>query len=442
MKFHLISLGCPKNTADSEQFVSRLISRGWVWAPDPLGSDILLLNTCGFIKEAKEESLGKIMELLFLKKKRPNLRVVAFGCLLKRYYGEIKNDIPELDFVFDFATEENLLELEKRFSYKPSNIVIQPRVQSVKCSSEGELGRFFTPRHYGFLKIAEGCDNRCAYCAIPDIRGAFRSRPVEDLVLESEKMAISGVREIIVVAQDTTNFGNDIEGRCLLPELVKEVGKIKGIKWIRLQYLHPKRLKPDLIENVFSAPKVLPYFDIPIQHASTKMLKLMNRGVTKEEITQLLKIIRKQFPESVIRSTFIVGFPGEKEEDFEELTDFIEENRIDRLGAFPYSKEEKTPAASMKGNVPKNEKIRRLDELMTLQQMLIIERNHSLVGKEFTVVVDRVEGKKAFGRTFGDAPEVDNLIGLDYDKTFKPGDFISARILKAEAYDLLAERIK
>ncbi|MBF0545488.1 MAG: 30S ribosomal protein S12 methylthiotransferase RimO [Candidatus Riflebacteria bacterium] len=433
MKFHLISLGCPKNTVDSEKLIGNLVSRGLVFSQNIADSELLLINTCGFIKDAKEESLGKIMEVLQLKKDNPKLKVIAFGCLIKRYFDTIKAEIPEIDHVFTFFTGSEL-----------DDFIKKPKKAKEVDSQEicGSSIRHLTPPHFGFLKIAEGCDNRCAYCAIPNIRGPFKSHPINKLLLETQNLVDSGAREIILIAQDTTNYGRDIAQKSLLPDLIKEISTFSAIKWIRLQYLHPKRLSPSVIDELFSIPKVLPYFDIPIQHVSDRLLTLMNRGVTKTHLSKLISHIRKNFSEGIIRTTIIIGFPGETRSDFDELISFIERRPFDRLGAFPYSSEEGTTAAKIHPKVPRNIKKERLDELMTLQGLIASERNQKLVGKTFELIVDSVEKDIIHGRTYGDSPEIDLGTSLPNDKQSKPGDFIKVKITAADSYDLTAEKVE
>jgi ribosomal protein S12 methylthiotransferase len=430
MKFSLVSLGCNKNTADSEKLAKRLIGHHLVWTNTLADADLVLLNTCGFIKDAKMESLGRMMELIRMKKTNPALKVGAFGCLIKRYHQEIVEKFPELDFLFDFAGPKEIAALVRDLKL--------PR--SLRSNVGGPSPRrLLTPSHYGYLKISEGCDNRCAYCAIPDIRGRFQSFPRAHLVAEARKMAEDGVRELIVVAQDTTNYGRDIPGNGDLLRLVEEIASLRVFPWIRLQYLHPRRLSEEFLEELFRLPTVLPYFDIPFQHVSDHILEKMNRGVTGEYLRHLVSFIRKRFPRAIIRSTFIVGFPGETVDDFEELTDFLDEYPLDRVGAFSYSTEEGTPAEKFRPKVPIREKSRRLDELMTLQQVICLERNRKLLGKTIEVIIDEVFPDHANGRSVGDAPEVDNHFLIRYDKPLCPGQIVRVKITQTDAYDFEAE---
>ncbi|HNV68280.1 MAG TPA: 30S ribosomal protein S12 methylthiotransferase RimO [Candidatus Ozemobacteraceae bacterium] len=440
MKFHLVSLGCPKNLVDSEGVAADLHRLGWTYTDQPQAADLLFVNTCGFIQEAKEESLAMIMKMLEWKQEKPQLKVCAFGCLVKRYHEEIARDIPELDHLFDFHSLPHLREwLHQAF---PSLSRQRGRIPHEQTSTERErTHRLFTAPHVGYLKISEGCSNRCTYCAIPGIRGDFRSKPLDAVLADATHLVETGAREIIVVAQDTTRYGTDLPGSNHLPELLQKLSNLPRVRWIRLQYLHPARLSEPVIEQLFSIPKVLPYFDIPFQHVADELLERMNRGVTQDHLENLVRVIRRLFPESVLRSTFIVGFPGETQTHFEQLLEFIEDLPFDRIGAFPYSPEDGTPASRLRPRVPKKVARERLDELMTLQQMLINERNQSWVGKTLEVIVDRLEEGRAHGRTFGDAPEVDNEVHFDVSKRVAPGDFLRVKLTSADAYDFEGELI-
>ncbi len=428
MKFHLISLGCSKNTADSEAIANKFSRFGWQWSQSPENADLLLINTCGFIKDAKEQSIMTILKALELKNSSPMLKVAAFGCLIKRYHSEIRLQIPELDYLFEFLSDDNI---EFLCNLKPGGRKIE--------RDYNKSWRFFTPPHIGILKIAEGCSNRCSYCAIPSIRGPFFSRPETEILDDANRLAASGAKELSVVAQDTTRYGTDKKGFCLLPDLVKKLSAIEGIKWIRLHYMHPRGLSTELIDQLYQIPKVVPYFDIPFQHFSDRMLRLMNRHTSPEQIVTIIRHIRKKYRSAAIRTTFIVGFPGENDEDFNELIEFIEKYPIDRVGAFAYSTEEGTSAAKIIPKIPNNVKQSRLDQLMTLQQLLIEERNRKLIGKKVDVMIDSVEDGRAFGRTAWDAYEVDNRTIIESKKKLNPGQFLKCKITQADAYDFKAE---
>lgn len=431
MKFHIISLGCTKNTADSEKIAGMLAQSGFTWTDTPQESDLLLINTCGFINDAKEQSLGVIMESVSLKNNLPagrTLKVAVFGCLVKRYYSEIKSHIPEIDYLFDFFNEKNFRELTSLNKQTGASCV--------------NPGRFFTPPHIGILKIAEGCDNRCSYCAIPNIRGPFVSLDEESILENAQKLAESGAKELSVVAQDITRYGTDKGKECTLPSLVKKLSKIKGIDWIRLHYMHPRGLTVKLIDELYSIDKVLPYFDIPLQHVSPRLIEAMNRHTTLAHMIEILTHIRSAYPHGAIRTTFIVGFPSETPSDFNKLISFIEDYPLDRVGAFMYSAEEGTPAYDFARKVSHKVKQSRLDRLMTAQQLIIEEQNKRLVGQVVDVIVDSVEDGNAKCRTKFDAYEVDNSTTIHNCASLKPGQFVKAKITKADAYDFTAELIR
>ncbi len=431
MKFHIISLGCSKNTADSEHLANEFKATGWEWAKEAEKSDLILINTCGFINDAKEESLRNIMEAINIKKKLPNIKLAVFGCLIKRYHKEIEEQIPEIDYLFDFLTPKEVSKLCKLAG------------KTYKEPDYSNNSRFFNPKHIGILKIGEGCNNRCAYCAIPYIRGNYYSYKESDIIKDCENLVSSGAKEISVVAQDITRYGTDKDGICRLPSLLKKISKIEGVEWIRLHYMHPRGLTTKLIDDIFSIDKVLPYFDIPFQHISAKLIKAMNRHTTPEHMISLIKHIRANYPNGIIRTTFIVGFPGEQKRDFDKLINFIEEYPLDRVGAFMYSPEENTPAYSMPHKVRETTKQSRLDQLMTLQQLIIEERNKKLIGNEISVIIDEVsKNETATGRTIYDAYEVDNITTIEKARGVKPGDIIKVRITDADAYDFKAEIIK
>lgn len=427
MKFHLLSLGCSKNTADSEFIANRFASSGWVWTAQPDSADLIMINTCGFINDAKEESLARIMDILKLKEARPGIQVCVFGCLVKRYHQEIKGEIPEIDHLFEFLSEEQL-----------NSLIALNRAEKL-TPDYSQSWRFFTPLHIGILKIAEGCSNKCSYCAIPSIRGPFFSRPQAEIIADARQLANSGAREISIVAQDITRYGTDFSNKCELPKLVRALAKIDGISWLRLHYMHPRGLTTDLIDDLFTIDKVLPYFDIPLQHISGRMLDLMNRQTTPKHMIGLIEHIRQNFPESSIRTTFIVGFPGEKKRDFDKLISFIEEYPLDRVGAFAYSEEDGTPAANMNPQVRPSTRQARLDQLMTLQQLVVGEQNQQLKGKVVKVIVDEILADRVLARTTGDAYEVDNTTTIMGKHSLKPGEVIEVRIVAADSYDFTAE---
>ncbi len=427
MKFHLISLGCTKNTADSERIAGHFAAAGWTWAEKADQADLILINTCGFIKDAKEESLATIMQTLKIKDNHPEVQVCVFGCLVKRYRAEMQSEIPEIDHLFEFLSEDQL------------NMLASLNSQARVTPDYSQSWRFFTPPHIGILKIAEGCSNRCSYCAIPGIRGPFYSRPKAEIIEDARKLAASGAKEISIVAQDITRYGTDTSGRCTLPALVRELSSITDVEWLRLHYMHPRGLTPQLIDELYSTPKVLPYFDIPFQHISKRILDAMNRHTTPEHLISLIKHIRSHFPGGTIRTTFIVGFPGEQKRDFDRLINFIEEYPLDRVGAFAYSEEEGTPAEKLRPQVRPSTRQNRLDQLMTLQQLVVGEQNQRLVNRSVKVIVDEVLPDRILARTAGDAYEVDNTTTIMGQPDVKPGDILSVRITRADSYDFAAE---
>ncbi|MBU1105497.1 MAG: 30S ribosomal protein S12 methylthiotransferase RimO [Candidatus Riflebacteria bacterium] len=430
MKFHLISLGCTKNTADSERIANRLAAGGWKWAKTPDAADLIMINTCGFISDAKEESLTTIMQNLAIRDKKPDTKVCVFGCLVKRYRKEIQSEIPEIDFLYEFLSDDEL------------NSLISLDHAKKLTPDYNQSWRFFTPPHIGILKIAEGCSNRCSYCAIPSIRGDFHSRSQAEILADAQKLIASGARELSIVAQDITRYGTDTVGECSLVELVRKLAEINGVKWLRLHYMHPRGLTTNLLDELYSIKKVLPYFDIPFQHISRRMLQLMNRHTEPDHIIELIKHIRRQFPDGSIRTTFIVGFPGEQKRDFEKLINFIEEYPLDRVGAFAYSNEEGTPAALLTPQTRETTRQTRLDQLMTLQQLIIGERNQRLVGRTVEAIVDEVLEDRVLARTAADAYEVDNTTTIMGKTCLKPGDLVKVCITRADSYDFTAELTK
>lgn len=430
MKFHLISLGCSKNTADSEKIANSFVAAGWLWSKEPEQSDLLMINTCGFINDAKEESLRVIMQALSYKQNNPEMKTAVFGCLVRRYHNDISAQIPEIDFLFEFLSEDELKQLTSLGRHR--------RV----TPDYSQSWRFFTPAHTGILKIAEGCSNRCTYCAIPGIRGPFYSRPEAEILADAEQLAASGAREISIVAQDITRYGTDAGKACQLPALIKKIAALPQVAWIRLHYMHPRGLTKKLISDLYSINKVLPYFDIPFQHISAHLLDAMNRNTTPDHIKGLIEFIRSNYADAAIRTTFIVGFPGEKKSDFQQLIDFIEEYPLDRVGAFMYSAEEGTAAALMRPKVSRPVRQARLDQLMTLQQLIIEERNRRLIGRELEVIIDEIIDHTARARTCFDAYEVDNSTLIENPGKHKPGDLVKVRITAADAYDFKAELLK
>lgn len=407
MKFHLISLGCHKNLVDSEKLIQKLLINGYKWVNEPSEADFIFLNTCGFILDAKRESIKEIFKLIHLKQKNPHIKIIVFGCLVKRYKKELAIEIPEVDYWFEFYNDNNIdifIKSNIEYNYQNYNNYIDTQI--------------IIPPHLGFLKIAEGCNNKCSYCTIPSIKGQYTPFNYDSLLQEAYTLHKKGVKELYVIAQDTLYYNKIYKN--LLYKLLSEISKyLTNIRWIRIMYLHPKHLTFDMLENLFSIPKVLPYFDIPFQHVSDRILQLMNRKTTKKQIIDIVSFIRKRFPNSTIRSTFIVGFPTESKDDFQELLDFIEEFPIDKLGAFPYSNEEGTIAYTLSPKVPKKIIKNRLDKLMTAQQLLLYQRNQEKINKVYEIIVDMVKKNKILGRLAEDCYEIDNLVHIPLNYVIK-----------------------
>ena len=421
-KYHIISLGCPKNLVDSEVFASIIEENGYLAEKDPENADVIVVNTCGFIKDAKEEAIDTILDMAQYKIDGKCQNLIVTGCLVKRYFNELKANMPEVDH---FVNLKDFKTFSKIFYGKYR-----------------ETRKLLTPSHYAYIRISDGCNNRCSYCAIPDIRGNMKSEPMEKLIKEAEYIASCGVKELIVTAQDTTLYGVDIYKKPMLSQLLKELHKIEGFDWIRLLYLHPAHLKDEMIETIVSLPKVCNYFDMPLQHANDTLLKNMNRRVTQKEITQKINKIRELAPESSIRTTFIVGYPGETQKRFEELKDFIIKTRFDKLGVFTYSKEEGTPAFDIKNRVAKKTAQNRKDELMAIQQKISTELLEDKIGKEMVVIVDGYNDEEKFYecRSVFDAPEIDGKVFVD-SQNLKTGDIIKVKIIDSWEYDLVGDII-
>lgn len=435
MKIAMVSLGCAKNQVDSEMMLGALRENGFTLTADPADADVIVINTCGFIEAAKKESVDTILEMAGYKSGKCRL-LIAAGCLSQRYGRELLENIPELD---GLVGVDDLLALPR---------VIEEGLKGKKTicadgrfSAEGrEVERVLsTPAHYAYLKIADGCDNRCTYCAIPDIRGPYRSRERASLVSEAEKLAAGGVREIILVAQDITRYGWDRGGKDELFRLVEELSAIREVEWIRLLYAYPERVDERFLE-IFNVPKVCPYLDLPLQHADDRILRRMGRRLNRRQIMQIIEKLRDRVPGIALRSSFIVGFPGEGEKEFKNLLDFLCEAQLDRVGFFTYSREEGTPAASFAGQVPEKEKGKRLVIAQALQSGIVEAKNSKLAGKEVLVMIDGPSAQDpavTLARTGGHAPEVDGYVRLD-GKLGPGGRMLKARVYGFEGVDLLA----
>lgn len=433
MKVYFNTLGCPKNINDSEIAMGNLEEKGFTIVESPDEADAIIVNTCGFIEDAKKESIDEIFNMAAYKEK--NKKLVISGCLVQRYADELYKEIPEANGfigVNDYDKLPKLLEeLEK------SN---ERFLENSSCDlSEVEVKiRHLTENPYtSYLKIAEGCDNICSYCIIPEIRGPYRSRTIENVIEEAEMLSKSGCKELILIAQDLTYYGIDNYGKPMLSTLLRKLCKIEGIEWIRLLYCYEERIDDELIRTIASEDKICNYIDIPIQHASDKILDNMNRATTNESLYRTLSKLRSQIPDIHIRTTLIVGFPGETEEDFNILSDFVSDQKFSRLGVFTYSREEGTAAATMDNQIPEDIKQERLDCIMMKQMEISLEGNRKKIGKTLDVIVDSMEEEGVYsGRTRYDAPEIDNSVVFTSNSVHKPGDIVPVEILEAYDYDL------
>ena len=436
MKILFISLGCDKNLADSEEMLGLLTAGGHEITDDETQADAIVINTCCFIKDAKEESVETILEMAEYKKTGSCHALIVTGCMAQRYQKEIIEEVPEVDAVLGTTSYGDIVKaLEEAVAGNHfeefRDIDYLPDTGSKRVLTTGG--------HFGYLKIAEGCDKHCTYCIIPKLRGKFRSVPMERLIAQAEDMAEQGVKELILVAQETTVYGKDLYGKKSLHILLKKLCEIRGIRWIRILYCYPEEIYDELIETIREEKKICHYLDIPIQHASDRILKRMGRRTSKQELIDIVGKLRKEIPDIVLRTTLITGFPGETEEDHEELKEFVDEMEFDRLGVFTYSPEENTPAAEMADQVPEEVKEERRDELMELQQEISYDRGQDRIGQELLVMIEgKVADESAYiGRTYGDAPKVDGYIFVQTGELLMTGDFAKVRVTGALEYDLI-----
>ena len=436
MKILFISLGCDKNLADSEEMLGLLTAGGHEITDDETQADAIVINTCCFIKDAKEESVETILEMAEYKKTGSCHALIVTGCMAQRYQKEIIEEVPEVDAVLGTTSYGDIVKaLEEAVAGNHfeefRDIDYLPDTGSKRVLTTGG--------HFGYLKIAEGCDKHCTYCIIPKLRGKFRSVPMERLIAQAEDMAEQGVKELILVAQETTVYGKDLYGKKSLHILLKKLCEIRGIRWIRILYCYPEEIYDELIETIRDEKKICHYLDIPIQHASDRILKRMGRRTYKQELIDIVGKLRKEIPDIVLRTTLITGFPGETEEDHEELKEFVDEMEFDRLGVFTYSPEENTPAAEMADQVPEEVKEERRDELMELQQEISYDRGQDRIGQELLVMIEgKVADESAYiGRTYGDAPKVDGYIFVQTGELLMTGDFAKVRVTGALEYDLI-----
>lgn len=447
MKIGVVSLGCPKNLVDSETMLGLIHEENYEITNDPSEAEIIIVNTCGFIESAKEESINTILQMAEYKKSGSCKYIIVTGCLSQRYAEELFNELPEADAIAGVEVYDEIGSIIKRVINGERFIMLErSKPDVIYTSKETFLPRILTtPSYTAYLKIAEGCDNCCSYCAIPKIRGPYRSKPMEQVLKEAKALADNGVKELIVVAQDTTRYGEDLPGgKLLLADLLKELNKIESLKWIRVMYCYPNNFTDELIETFASLDKVCKYVDLPLQHASNRLLASMNRYDTREEVETLLAKLRKRIPGIVIRTTFIVGFPGETDADFEELKEFVEQQRFENAGVFAYSQEEGTVAGAMPNQIPDEIKQERYHELMALQAQISEEIHKDTEGQTLEVLVEGIEEDGSglhYGRSYREAPDIDGLVFIENPGDIKPGCFVKVNILQGFTYESVGERI-
>ena len=439
MKIGMVSLGCPKNLVDSEVMLGLIREKQLEITNDPAEADLIIVNTCGFIESAKEESINTVLQMAEYKQNGSCKYLVMTGCLGQRYADELFESMPEVDAIVgtdsftDIGWVIDQVMVGKRLKHlqklESKNVAMPPRMLT-------------TPGYMAYLKIAEGCDNCCSYCIIPQLRGPYTSRPYDEVLAEAKALAESGIKELIVVAQDTTRYGEDTTGKLLLPQLLHDLNALEGIEWIRVMYLYPNNFTDELIEAFATLDKVCKYIDIPLQHASDRLLDSMNRFDTREQVETLLNKLRTRIPGITIRTTFIVGFPGETEEDFEELKDFVEKQRFENAGVFQYSQEEGTVAGAMENQIAAEVKENRYHELMALQAGISEEIHQEREDAELDVLVEGFdEDNLAYGRSTHEAPDIDGTIFIENAEGLKVGDMVRVRILQGFTYEMVAERI-
>ena len=435
------SLGCDKNLVDTEKMLGLLEQEGYRFTDDESQADVILVNTCCFIGDAKEESVNTILEMARFKETGSAKALIVTGCLAQRYQKEILEEIPEVDAVLGTTSWEEIVPVVKELLEEKKETHVTCFHSLDELSGTGKPRILTTGGHYAYLKIAEGCDKRCTYCIIPYLRGPYRSVPMEDLVREAEELARQGVKELILVAQETTLYGVDLYGKKSLPQLLERLAQIPGIYWIRIQYCYPEEITDGLLETIRSQEEVCHYLDLPIQHASDSILKRMGRRTNQEQLRRMVEKLRERIPDIVLRTTLISGFPGETEEDHETLMEFVDQMEFDRLGVFPYSAEEDTPAFSFPDQIPQEIKEKRRDEIMELQQEIAFEKSEAMVGRVLTVLIEgKVVDEPAYvGRTYMDAPGVDGLIFVNTGEELMSGDFVRVKVTGAADYDLIGE---
>jgi ribosomal protein S12 methylthiotransferase len=445
-----VSLGCPKNLIDSERMLGRLAQDGYALTADADGADVVVVNTCGFIEPARQESLAVIREMLALKQQGRVGAVVVAGCLAERKKDDLLAEVPGVDHIVGVFGREEITQVVSRALTSPTRkrgdggheqrSLFRPA--PVRALDDTARLRV-TPRHYAYLKISEGCDRLCTFCAIPAMRGKHVTKPIEEVLREAKELVADGVRELILVAQDTTYYGLDLYGRVRLAELLRELDALDGLEWVRLLYAYPMYLSDELIETIAGSKKVLPYLDMPLQHINDRLLRRMQRRVNRTATEELVGKLRRGIPGLVMRTTFIVGFPGETEAEFEELVEFVEASRFERVGVFPYSFEPGTPATRLDGHLPEEVKQGRRDRLMAAQQEVAFRWGRGQVGRELDVLIDGADPElpgQALGRSYADAPDIDGVVRVK-GKRLRAGDIVRAKVTGADGYDLAARAL-
>ena len=445
MKVGFVSLGCPKNQLDTEVMLHEVATAGYEITPEETEADVVIINTCGFIESAKQEAIENILDIAWLKKNHTLKAIVVTGCLAERYRESILEELPEVDAVLGVGSIHNIVEAIEAVTVKKKK-GSKRKYTSFEDKNTVRLGGdriLTTPEYTAYLKIAEGCDNRCAYCAIPSIRGVFRSRPIEDLVEEAKQLEGLGVRELNIVAQDSTRYGLDLYGEYRLAELLRRLTEETQIPWIRVLYCYPDKVTDELIAEMRDNPRILKYIDLPIQHISDPMLRAMNRHGDSAMIRGVIEKLRREIPDIVIRTTFIVGFPGETEKDFEELCEFVHETKFERVGVFPYSREEGTAAYDLPDQIEEQVKQDRADLIMRDQMEIMAARNETKIGQTVTVLCEDYDpvSRVHFGRSADDAPEIDGKVYFRSDVRIAPGSFVRVKIREVLDYDLMGRAV-
>lgn len=440
-KISFITLGCSKNTVDSQVMMGILNDKGHEITENLADADFIVINTCSFINDAKEESINTILDIADIKDEYKNKKIIVTGCLAQRYHKILLEEMPEIDGILGTGNIDEIVEMIDQLNAETHLIKIDGIHNAYY---EGTDRSKFNEGHIAYVKIAEGCDNRCSYCIIPKLRGNFRSRKIEDIVAEVTKLGENGAKEIVLIAQDTSKYGIDIYGEYSLNKLLDALNKVETIDWIRILYIYPETFTPALVQSIKNNEKVVKYVDIPIQHINNQILKRMNRKTSKEDIIQLITSLRKEIPGIIIRTTLIVGFPGEIEEHFQELVEFITEYKFDRLGAFAYSHEEDTPSFKLDGQVEEEIKEARREIIMETQLEISIENNEKKVDNVYRVLIDEIDSAENLyiGRTYMDAPEIDGIVFFNSTEDYTVGEFVDIKITEAMEYDLKGEIIK